>query len=87
MLAPSPRVLGAVGPILRAVVVNRFVRQRLRPLMAKQNRQDLLTLTTLIEDGTLNPVLDRTYPLTETAEALRHVEHGHARGKVIITMA
>jgi len=81
------RVLGAVGSILRAVVVNGFVRQRLRPFMAKQKREDLLTLTGLIEDGKLTPVLDRTYPLADTAEGLRRVEQGHARGKVVVTVA
>ncbi len=81
------RVLGAVGSILRAVVVNGFVRQRLRPFMAKQKREDLLTLTGLIEDGKLIPVLDRTYPLADTAEGLRRVEQGHARGKVVVTVA
>jgi NADPH:quinone reductase-like Zn-dependent oxidoreductase len=80
-------VVGAVGSIVRAVVVNGFVRQRLQPLTAKQKREDLLTLTALIEDGKLTPVLDRTYPLADTAEGLRHVEQGHARGKVVITVA
>jgi NADPH:quinone reductase-like Zn-dependent oxidoreductase len=81
------RVVGAVGSILRAVAVNSFVRQRLRPLPTKQNRDELLTLTGLIEDGKLTPVLDRTYPLAATAEGLRQVEHGHARGKIVITVA
>ena len=81
------RVVGAVGSILRAVAVNAFVRQRLRPLPSKQDRQELLTVTELVEEGKLSPVLDRTYPLSDTAEGLRHVEHGHARGKVIISMA
>lgn len=80
------RVVGAVGPMLRAVVVNGFVRQRLRPLPTKQNREELLTLTGLIADGKLTPVLDRTYPLEDTAEGLRHVEQGHARGKIVITV-
>jgi NADPH:quinone reductase-like Zn-dependent oxidoreductase len=80
------QVVGAVGSILRAVAVNAFVRQRLRPLPSKQNREELLTLTELVEDGKLTPVLDQTYPLADTADALRHVEHGHARGKVIITV-
>ena len=48
---------------------------------------NLLTLTGLIEAGKLTPVLDRTYPLADTAEGLRHVEQGHARGKVVITVA
>ena len=49
--------------------------------------QQLLTLTGLIEAGKLTPVLDRTYPLAGTAEGLRRVEQGHARGKVVITVA
>ena len=73
--------------MLRAVAVNGFVRQRLRPLPTKQNREELLTLTGLIADGKLTPVLDRTYPLEDTAEGLRHVEQGHARGKIVITVA
>jgi NADPH:quinone reductase-like Zn-dependent oxidoreductase len=80
------RVVGAVGSIARAVVVNGVVRQRLRPLMAKPKQEDLLTLTRLVEEGRLTPVLDRTYPLADTAEGLRHVERGHARGKVVITV-
>jgi NADPH:quinone reductase-like Zn-dependent oxidoreductase len=79
-------VVGAVGSMLRAVVVNGVVRQRLRPFIAKPKHEDLLTITGLIEDGKLTPVLDRTYPLADTAEGLRHVERGHARGKVIITV-
>ncbi|WP_322780901.1 NAD(P)-dependent alcohol dehydrogenase [Frankia sp. Cas4] len=81
------RVVGAVGPMLRAVVVNGFVRQRLRILPTREDRAELLALTGLIEDGTLTPVVDRTYPLADTAEGLRHVEQGHARGKVVVTVA
>jgi NADPH:quinone reductase-like Zn-dependent oxidoreductase len=80
-------VLGPVGSILRAVVVNRLVRERLRLLPHEQNSDQLLTLTGLIEAGKLTPVLDRTYPLDDTAEGLRRVEQGHARGKVVITVA
>jgi NADPH:quinone reductase-like Zn-dependent oxidoreductase len=81
------RVIGAMGPMLRAAAVNGFVRQRLRILPTRQDRAELTTLTALVEDGKLTPVLDRTYPLADTAEGLRHVETGHARGKVVITMA
>jgi NADPH:quinone reductase-like Zn-dependent oxidoreductase len=80
-------VIGPIGAILRAVVVNGIVRQHLRPLLAKPNRDDLRYLTALIEDGKLAPVLDRTYPLADTAAALHRVEQGHARGKVILTVA
>jgi len=50
------RVVGAIGPILWAVVINPVVRQRLRPLIAKQNRADLLTLAGLVENKKLTPV-------------------------------
>jgi len=44
-------------------------------------------VTGLIEDGKVMPVVGRTYPLTDTAEGLRYVEQGHARGKVVVTVA
>ena len=80
-------VLGPVAAMLRAVVVNGFVQERLRLIPHEQKREQLLTLTALIESGKLTPVLDRTYPLSDTAEGLRRVEQGHARGKVVITVA
>ena len=80
-------LIGAVGAGVQVAVVNGFARQRLRVLGFVQERADLLAVTGLIEAGTLMPVLGRTYPLADTAEGLRHVEAGHARGKVVITMA
>jgi NADPH:quinone reductase-like Zn-dependent oxidoreductase len=83
---PPGRVIGVVGAMLRTTAVNPFVRQRLRPLLARQDRANLLAVTGLIEEGKLTPVVGRTYPLAGTAEALRQVERGHARGKIVITM-
>ena len=80
-------VFGPIGTLLKAVVVNLFVSQRLRPLPSKTDRQELLDVTGLIEDGKLTPVVDRTYPLADTAEGLRYVEQGHARGKAVVTIA
>jgi len=80
-------VFGPVAGILRAVVANAFVSQRLRPLPSRQDRDELLAVTGLIGDGKLMPVVDRTYPLAETAEGLRTVEQGHTRGKVVVTVA
>lgn len=71
----------------RVAVADRFVRQHLRILLARQDRPQLLALTGLIEEGKLTPIIGRTYPLADAAEALRHVEQGHARGKVILTVA
>ena len=80
-------VFGPVAGLVRAMVANAFVSQRLRPLPSRQNREELLAVTGLIEDGKVTPVVGRTYPLTETAEGLRYVEQGHARGKVVVTVA
>ena len=80
-------VFGPVAGIARAVVANAFVPQRLRPLPSRQNQEELLAVTGLVQDGKLMPVVDRTYPLAETAEGLRHVEQGHARGKAVVTVA
>lgn len=84
------RVLGAVGAMLRMLVVNALVRQRLRVILpaapAGPTQEDLLAVTALIAAGKLTPVVDRTYPLSDTAEGVRHVEHGHARGKAVVTV-
>jgi NADPH:quinone reductase-like Zn-dependent oxidoreductase len=79
-------VFGPIAVLLKAIVVNMFVSQRLRPLPSKENREELLDVTALVEEGKLMPVVDRTYPLAEVAEGLRHVEQGHARGKVVVTV-
>ena len=80
-------VFGPVAGILRAVVANAFVSQRLRPLPSRQNQAELLAVTGLIEAGKLMPVVDRTYPLADTVEGLRTVEEGHTRGKIVVTVA
>jgi len=77
---------GFLRRAVQALVVSPFVSQRLRPFAATDKREDLVVLTGLIESGTVTPVIDTTYPLTEVAEALSHYGAGHARGKVIITM-
>jgi NADPH:quinone reductase-like Zn-dependent oxidoreductase len=72
--------------ILRAPILSALVRQRLRPFVSKERREDLVVLKELIEAGNLTPVIDRTYPLSEAPAAIRHLEAGHARGKVVITV-
>jgi NADPH:quinone reductase-like Zn-dependent oxidoreductase len=71
---------------LRAPMVSPFVGQRLRGLNAKVNQRDLKALSDLIEAGKVTPVIDRTYPLIEAPEAIRYLEEGHPRGKVVITV-
>ena len=54
---------------------------------AKANKKDLVMIKELLEAGKVTPVIDRMYPLCETPEAIRYLETGRARGKVIITVA
>jgi NADPH:quinone reductase-like Zn-dependent oxidoreductase len=54
--------------------------------IAKLNQKDLVLLKELLEAGKVKPLIDRRYPLSETAEAVRYLEEGHARGKVVITV-
>jgi NADPH:quinone reductase-like Zn-dependent oxidoreductase len=77
---------GYLRRAVQALVVSPFVSQRLRPFAATGKRDDLAVLTDLIESGTVTPVIDRTYPLEQAADALSYYGAGHARGKVIITM-
>ncbi len=79
-------IIGAVGSILRAAIVNLFVRQQITMVPTTWSRDDLLAVTELVDTGTLRPVIDRTYPLADTAAGLRHVEAGHTRGKVVIAV-
>ena len=62
------------------------MRQRLTMLASKERASDLERLTELIEAGTVTPSIDRTYPLDQVQEAMRHLEAGNVRGKVAITI-
>ena len=80
-------LIGAIGPMLRLAAVNPLVRQRLRVLPTRQDRAELAAVIALVDAGKLRPVVDRTYPLTGVAAALRQVEEGHTGGKIVITIA
>jgi NADPH:quinone reductase-like Zn-dependent oxidoreductase len=62
------------------------VSQKLVTFVASGNHEDLLVLKEFIESGKVTPVIDRTYPLAEVPEAMRYLEGGHAKGKVLITV-
>jgi NADPH:quinone reductase-like Zn-dependent oxidoreductase len=74
------------GRTLRAVVVSVFVRQRLRPFLSKPKRADLVVLKELLEAGKVTPVIDRTFPLNETPEAIQYVGERSTQGKTVITV-
>jgi NADPH:quinone reductase-like Zn-dependent oxidoreductase len=78
------RWLGGSDRQVRALLLSRFVGQTLTTFIAKENHADLLVLTELVEAGNVTPVIDRTYPLTDVPEAIRYLEQGCARGKVVI---
>jgi NADPH:quinone reductase-like Zn-dependent oxidoreductase len=80
------RWLGPVGVLINALVRSRFMRHRVRPLMAAQKKDNLLFLKELIETGRVRPVIHRAYPLREVPDAIRYVEEGHPLDKVVITV-
>jgi len=80
------RWIGPVDRNIKAIALSPFVSQKLVSFLMKPSGEDLEFLKELIEDGKVTPVIDRTYPLSEVPEAIRYLEAGHTRGKVVITM-
>ena len=70
----------------RALAVSPFVRQKLKMFVAREHYAELQVLSELIEAGKTTPVIDRTYPLSQAADAIRYLEKGNARGKIVITV-
>jgi NADPH:quinone reductase-like Zn-dependent oxidoreductase len=79
-------VFGPVALIMSGVLMSRFVSQRIVTFDAKPSAENLTTLRSMAESRQLIPAIDRTYPLADTADALRYVETEHARAKVILTV-
>ncbi|MGH2529133.1 MAG: NAD(P)-dependent alcohol dehydrogenase [Actinomycetota bacterium] len=77
---------GFFRQILRAPLLSLFTGQKLRPLTSKERLADLQQLAELIEAGKVTPVVGKTYPLIDAPEAIRELERGHARGKIVITV-
>ena len=78
---------GKLGRTLRAMLVSMFVRQQAAPSVKTQNHDDLVALAELVEAGTITPVIDTTYPLARTSEAIDRVATGHARGTVVVSLS
>jgi NADPH:quinone reductase-like Zn-dependent oxidoreductase len=79
-------MIGRVGGSIKGALVSPFVDQKLVMFITKLNKEDLTTLRDLMQTGKVTPVIDRTYKLSETAEAFRYLEEGHARGKVVVSL-
>ena len=80
------RWFGTMGTVIKTAAVSKFKRQQAGPAIKFENRKDLVALKGLIEAGKVTSVIDGTYPLSGTAEAIGHVGEGHARGTVVITV-
>jgi len=79
-------LFGMMTRTLQAKLLSKFVDQQMGWMLAHPNQKDMATLADLMQSEKVKPVIDRTYKLAELPEAIRYLEEGHARGKVIITM-
>lgn len=97
VLNPAGRFIGIGAPhdasmivllagLVKDVLLSVFISQKAVPFIAKASQADLILLGELIATGKLKPVIDRCYSLSEASDAVRYLEEGHARGKVIITL-
>src|SRR6059058_4634969 len=80
------RWIGPFGRVIHALAVSPFVSQKMGMMMAELKQSDLTILGDMMQSGKVKPVIDRTYKLSELPEAIRYLEEGHARGKVVITV-
>jgi NADPH:quinone reductase-like Zn-dependent oxidoreductase len=87
VIVGAPKKMSAVFTwLLKIFARSLLLRQNFKFLMANINRDDLRTFAELITAGKITPVIDRRYPLSETADAMAYAEEGHARAKVILTV-
>ena len=84
--ASGGQIMGVLAGELNAYIRSRFVSQKFLTYLAELNQKDLAILRDLMQSGKMTPVIDRTYKLNETPDALRYLEQGHARGKVVVTV-
>lgn len=78
------RWFGPVGHVLKTLFAARFVKQDVKLFVGTPNRPDLLALTELIESGAVTPAIDRAFPLSQTAEAMRYLVDGRPSAKVVL---
>ena len=80
------RWVGPFGRVIHTLVLSPFISQKMGMMMADANQKDLTVLADMMQTGKLKPVIDRTYKLDQVPDAIRYLEEGHARGKVIIAV-
>jgi NADPH:quinone reductase-like Zn-dependent oxidoreductase len=79
-------MIGLFARLITALVLSGFVGQKLITFLARPSKEDLAIMADLVATGKVTPVIDRRYSLSEVPEAIRYLEQGHARGKVVITV-
>jgi NADPH:quinone reductase-like Zn-dependent oxidoreductase len=80
------RWTGPLIGVMKMLMLKPFVTQEMRMMLSDMNKKDLAILADLIQSGKVKPVIDRTYPYSQLPEAMRYLEEGHARGKVVINV-
>jgi NADPH:quinone reductase-like Zn-dependent oxidoreductase len=80
------RIVGALARPVKMLLVSPFIKQKMGMMFAEIRQEDLAAMSDLMQSGKVKPVIDRTYPLSQIREAMKYLEAGHARGKVIITV-
>ena len=83
---PKGNWIGPMTGALKAFAMSPFVDQQMGMMLARTDQTDLETLGEMVDSGKLAPVIDRVYPMQELPEAMRYLEEGHARGKVVVTI-
>jgi hypothetical protein len=96
VLTPNGKYIMIGGPngtwikpmdrVLKAAFLSRFVSQKMTMMLSDPTPEDWAAMRELLESGKVKPVIDRRYPLSQIADAMRYLEQGHARGKVIVTL-
>jgi NADPH:quinone reductase-like Zn-dependent oxidoreductase len=80
------RWIGPFGRVIHTLILSPFINQKMGMMMADANQNDLTILGDMMQSGKLKPVIDRTYKLDQVPDAIRYLEEGHARGKVVINV-
>ena len=80
------RWTGPIGVVIKTLLLKPFISQEMKMMLADVNKEDLTFLADLMQSGKVTPVIDRTYTFSQLPEAMRYLEEGHARGKVVITV-
>jgi NADPH:quinone reductase-like Zn-dependent oxidoreductase len=79
-------VIGPLDGVFKGLVLSPFVTERMLSFTVKPNKEDLQHLKALSEAGEITPMIDRSYSLSDIPDAIRYLEEGHPRGKVVVTV-